>query len=55
MVKNLSCNAGDAGSISGWGMKIPHALGKLGPCTAVKDPARCREVPGLQLRLDVAK
>ena len=55
MVKNLPCSAGDVGLISGWGMKIPHALGKLGPCTAVKDPARCKEVPVLQLRLDVAK
>ena len=26
-VKNLSCNAGDMGSILGQGTKIPHALG----------------------------
>ena len=23
--ENLPCNAGDAGSIPGWGTKIPHA------------------------------
>ena len=27
VVKNLSANAGDAGSIPGWGTKIPHAMG----------------------------
>ena len=26
VVKNLLCNAGDAGLISGWGTKIPHAM-----------------------------
>ena len=25
MVKNLPANAGDRGSIPGWGTKIPHA------------------------------
>ena len=29
MVKNLSCKAGDEGSISGQGTKIPRAAGKL--------------------------
>ena len=29
VVKNLLSNAGDMGSISGWGTKIPHALGQL--------------------------
>ena len=27
--KNLSSNAGDAGSIPGWGTKIPHVMGQL--------------------------
>ena len=31
VVKNPPCNAGDAGSISGRGTKIPHAAGKLSP------------------------
>ena len=29
MVKNLPCNAGDTGSIPGWGTKIPHTTGQL--------------------------
>ena len=28
VVKNLPCNAGDMGSIPGWGAKVPHAEGK---------------------------
>ena len=28
-VKNLPCNAADAGSISGQGTKIPHVMEKL--------------------------
>ena len=31
VVKNLPSNAGDAGSIPGWGTKIPHATGQLSP------------------------
>ena len=27
VVKNLSSNAGDVGSIPGWGTKVPNALG----------------------------
>ena len=29
VVKNLPCNAGDVGSITGQGTHIPHALEKL--------------------------
>ena len=29
VVKNLPCNAGDAGLIPGWGTKIPHATGLM--------------------------
>ena len=32
MVKNPPSNAGDAGSIPGWGTKIPHTVGQLRPC-----------------------
>jgi len=27
-LKKTPCNAGDKGSIPGWGAKIPHALGQ---------------------------
>ena len=29
VVENSPSNAGDAGSIPGWGTKIPHAAGQL--------------------------
>ena len=32
VVKNPPSNAGDAGSIPGWGTKILHATGQLSPC-----------------------
>ena len=38
MVKNLSCNAGDMGSILGQGSKIPHAMEQLSPRTATFEP-----------------
>ena len=31
MVQNLPYSAGDAGSIPGWGTKIPYALEQLNP------------------------
>ena len=64
LVKNLHSNAADAGSIPGWGTKIPHAAGQLSPCaTAREKPAHCTEEPAhcsegshmLQLRPDAAK
>ena len=39
MVKNLSCNAADIGSIPGQGTKIPHATGQLGPSATSNEPA----------------
>ena len=45
MVKNLTCDAGDAGLIPGWGTKIPLATKLLSLCTTResvshnKDPA----------------
>ena len=36
--ENLPCSAEDTGLIPGWGIKIPHAMGQLSPCTTVKDP-----------------
>ena len=47
VVKNLSCNEGDAGSIPGQGTKIPHAVGQLSPRAAMKDPA-CRNEDPMQ-------
>ena len=51
VVKNLPCNAGDAGSIPGRGTKIPHAMGQLSPHAAAREkpvhhneePTRCNE------------
>ena len=46
MVKNLPSNSGDAGSIPGWGTKIPHAAGNyacapqlLSLRTSTREPA----------------
>ena len=36
--KNPPCNAGHAGSILGWGTKIPHATEQLSLCTATAEP-----------------
>ena len=33
VAKKPPSNAGDAGSIPGWGIKIPHATGQLIPPT----------------------
>ena len=37
MVKSLPCNAGDVGSIPGWGTKIPHAAEQLSPCATTTE------------------
>ena len=36
-VKNLPCNAEDAGSILAQGTKIPHAVGQLSPSTTTRE------------------
>ena len=38
VVKNLPCNAGDAGSTSSRGTKIPHAMRQLSLCTPTAEP-----------------
>ena len=38
VVKNPPSNAGDVGSIPGWGTKIPHASGQISLSTATTDP-----------------
>ena len=40
VVENPPSNAGDAGSIPGWGTKIPHAAGQLSPCATTTELAR---------------
>ena len=40
VVKNLPSNAEDAGSIPGWGTKIPYAAGQLSPHAATTEPMR---------------
>ena len=37
VVKNLPCNAGDAGSIPGWRTKISHAEGQLTEARALQE------------------
>ena len=37
-VKNLPCNAGDAGSIPDRGTKVPHAVGQLSPRATNSEP-----------------
>ena len=39
VVKNLSSNAGDAGSTPGRGTKIPHVMGQLSPHATAAEPA----------------
>ena len=43
MVRNLPANEGDAGSIPGWGTKIPHAVGQLSPCATTTELTHLNE------------
>ena len=43
VVKNPPSNAGDVGSIPGWGTKIPHATGQLSPHVPQLQLARLNE------------
>ena len=40
MVESLPSNAGDVGSIPGWGTKIPRAMGQLSPQDAITQLGR---------------
>ena len=61
VVKNPSCNAGDASLIPGWGIKIPHAAGQLSRQAAttelMRSVARAQQqrARAPQLRPDAAK
>ena len=49
VVKNPPSNAGDMGSISGQGTKIPHAMGQLSLCPATTEPTHSgAHVPQLE-------
>ena len=43
MVENPSSNAGDTGSIPGWGTKIPYATGQLSPHATTAEPVHLNE------------
>ena len=43
VVRTLPSNAGDAGSIPGWGTKIPPVSGQLSLCAATTEPACCNK------------
>ena len=45
VVKNSHCNAGDLGSIPGWGTKIPHVLEQLSPYTRAAEHGHSGESP----------
>ena len=38
VVKHPLANAGDTGSIPGWGTMIPHAVGQLSPSATTTEP-----------------
>ena len=38
VVENPLGNAGDVGSIPGWGTKVLHAMGQLSPCPTATEP-----------------
>ena len=42
-VKNLPCNAGDAGSIPNQGTKIPQVVGQLSPLDIAREFLNCNE------------
>ena len=45
VVKNPSCNAGDAGLIPDWGTKILHGLRQLSSCATARGPRHHNEDP----------
>ena len=51
VLRNPPFNAGGAGSIPGWGTKIPYAEGKLTSCASATESANCNErFPKIQRR-----
>ena len=46
VANSLASNAGDTGSIPGWGTKIPHSAEHLSPRTAILSPHSTTRVHG---------
>lgn len=40
MIKNPPCNAGNTGSVPGWGAGISHSAKQLNPHAAIVEPKR---------------
>ena len=56
VVKNLPYNAGDTGSIPGWGTKIPRVAEEQSPCATTREFVHYKERSSLvQLRPEAAK
>ena len=56
VVKNLLSNAGDIGSIPGWGTKIPRASGQLSLSAGTTVPILCnKRKPSAAMRPNKAK
>ena len=57
VVKNPPSNAGDMGSIPGWGAKIPQAVGQLSPWDSTREKPLCcnKRYRMLKLRPSTAK
>ena len=51
VIKNLPSNAGDEGSIPGWGIKIPHGVGAPEPTGQNSEPALSRATEACALQL----
>ena len=51
MIKNLPSNAGDEGSIPGWGIKISHDVGAPKPMGQNSEPALSRATEACALQL----
>ena len=45
MVKNLTCKAGDIGTIPGQGNKIPYTMWQVSPSATITEPAPQLENP----------
>ena len=51
VVENLPSNAGDSGSVLGWGTKIPHASEQRSPHASTTDPQATTRVHAPQQKI----
>ena len=42
LANSLASNAGDAGSIPGWGSKLAYTAEQLSPCATTREPTCCK-------------